>query len=327
MKDLSTSYLGLQLKNPLIVGSCGLTHEIKKIKEFEQYGAGAVVLKSLFEEQIAAQQSENLNDYTSDYPGADDYIREYTRGTEVDDYLDLIEQTKREVDIPVIASINCVEASDWVSFAKSMENSGADAIEINVSLLPSDPRITSNENEAIYTDILSAVAENTSLPLALKMSPYSASLTGLVQKLSWKDSISGFVLFNRYYTPDININTMTVTSASVFSTPAEHTTSLRWMALLSGMIEKDLAASTGIHDSKALIKQLLAGATVVQVVSTVYKNGPKVLQDIITGLENWMSEKNFNAVSDFRGKLNYQNIENPAIYERTQFMKFFSGIS
>ncbi len=327
MSDLSTKYLGLNLQNPLIVGSCGLTHSVDKIKEFADNGAGAVVLKSLFEEQIQAELSANLDNYNADYPGATDYIREYTRGNEVDAYLQLISGAKKAVNIPIIASINCVSASEWVSFAQSIEQQGADAIELNVSLLPSNPKMTSADNEKKYQEIIAAVSDMVSIPLTLKMSHYSASLANLIQKLSWADKVSGFVLFNRYYSPDIDIQKMALKSADVLSTPAEGAGPLRWIALLSGLIEKDLVASTGVHDSEGLIKQLLAGATAVQIVSTVYKHGAGQIAKILQGLEAWMEQKSFATLADFRGKLSYGQATEPAAFERTQFMKYYGGLS
>lgn len=327
MNDLSTKYLGLELKNPIIIGSCGFTHSVGKIKELADHGAGAVVLKSLFEEQIQAELSANLDNYNADYPGATDYIREYTRGNEVEEYLELIAGAKKAVDIPVIASINCVSASEWISFAKSIEQQGADAIELNISLLPSDPKMTSGDNEKKYLDIISAVSDMVAIPLTLKMSHYSASLANLIVKLSWTDKVAGFVLFNRYYSPDIDIDKMVVKSAEILSTPAEIYGPLRWIALMSGLIDKDLVASTGVHDSDGLIKQLLAGAAAVQIVSTVYKNGAGQIGTILQGLEAWMERKSFSRLADFRGTLNYAQATEPAVFERTQFMKYYGGLS
>ncbi|MBU0962205.1 MAG: dihydroorotate dehydrogenase-like protein [Proteobacteria bacterium] len=327
MKDLSTKYLGLDLKNPLIIGSCGLTNSVDKIKELADNGAGAVVLKSLFEEQIQGQLAENLESYTADYPGATDYIREYTRGNEVDTYLKLISGAKKAVDIPVIASINCVSAREWTSFAKAVEQEGADAIELNIALLPSNPKMTSEESEKKYVDIIHAVSGMVSIPVTLKMSHYSASLANLIQKLSWINNLAGFVLFNRFYTPDIDIDKMVTKPAAIFSNPSEVCESLRWIALMYGLIEKDLVASTGVHDSEGLIKQILAGATAVQIVSTVYKNGAGQIATILKGLEEWMEQKSFSSLADFRGNLSYEKIAEPAVFERTQFMKYFGGLS
>jgi dihydroorotate dehydrogenase (fumarate) len=328
MKDLSTKYLGLELKNPVIVGSCGLTSSVKKIRELADNNAGAVVLKSLFEEQIEAELASNMDSYHTDYPDAFDYVRGYTRGNAVEEYLSLIADAKAEVDIPVIASINCVSSSEWTTFAESIEKAGADALELNVSLLPSDPKKKGEETEKLYFEILEKVSRKVSIPVALKMSRYSAGLANLVSRLAWStdNNVAGFVLFNRYYRPDININTMALSPAPVFSTPEEITESLRWIGLLSGRVEKDFAASTGIHDSDAVIKQLLAGAAAVQVVSTVYKNGAGRIGEILQGLEKWMEEKSFNSLNEFRGKLSYKNAENPAAFERIQFMKQYGGI-
>lgn len=327
MKNIATEYLGLDLKNPVIIGSCGFTNSVDKIKKLAENGAAAVVLKSLFEEQIQAELSSNIESYNTDYPGATDYVREYTRGSELNDYLNLISGAKKSVDIPVIASVHCISGAEWVSFARSVEEEGADALELNISLLPSNPRITSEENEKRYFDILNSVGEKTSIPIALKMSHYSASLANLISKLSWNDKVSGLVLFNRYYTPDIDIDNLTVKSSNVLSTPEEICESLRWIALMSGIIEKDLVASTGVHDSEGLIKQILAGATAVQVVSTIYNNGPEQIQVIIEGLEKWMTEKSFGSLEEFRGKLSYGEAENADVFERTQFMKYYAGMS
>ncbi|MFH0785516.1 MAG: dihydroorotate dehydrogenase-like protein [Pseudomonadota bacterium] len=327
MNDLSTKYLGLELKNPIIVGSCGFTNSVAKIKELADNQAGAIVLKSLFEEQIQAEYSANLQSYNADYPGATDYIREYSRGNEVDSYLKLIAEAKKAVDIPVIASINCISSAEWVSFAKSVEQQGADAIELNISLLPSNPKLTSTDSEKKYAEIINCVGDLVSIPISLKMSHYSAGLAGLIQKLSWLKKIGGFVLFNRYYTPDIDIEKMIVRSADVLSSPGEACNSLRWIALMYGQIDKDLIAATGVHDSEGLIKQLLAGATAVQVVSTIYKNGVGRIPDMLAGLDEWMTRKSYTALADFRGKLSYEKATDAAVFERTQFMKYYGGMS
>jgi dihydroorotate dehydrogenase (fumarate) len=327
MKDLSTKYLGLQLKNPIIVGSSGLTDSTEKIKKLAANNAGAVVLKSLFEEQILAELSHNLKTYNADYPDAFDYIREYTRDNSVAEYLDLISDAKKAVDIPIIASINCVSGNEWVSFAKSIEKAGADALEINISLLPSDARKNGDDYENIYFDVLEKIAPIVTIPIALKMSKYSSALTNLITRLSWTGKVAGFVLFNRYFRPDIDIDNLTIRSANVFSTPEEIFSSLRWVALLSANVEKDFAASTGVHESEGVIKQLLAGAVAVQVVSALYKNSPVYINDLLNGLEEWMESKSYDRISDFRGKLSVSSADDSAVLHRIQYMKFFGGIS
>ena len=327
MNDLSVTYLGLQLKNPVIVGSCGLTHSVDKIRELAENNAAAVVLKSLFEEQILAELSSNLESYYTDYPEAADYVRAYTRGNAVQEYISLISDAKKAVDIPIIASINCVSGDEWVSFAKSVEQAGADALELNISLLPSNPRMTSQENENLYFSIVDKVSSMVSIPISLKMSKYSSSLASLITRLSWKERVGGFVLFNRFSNPDVDIDNLRVKSAEIFTTPAENADTLRWMALLSGVMDKNLVASTGIHDSTGLVKQLLVGASAVQVVSTLYKNGPAQIGAMLDGLNRWMEEKSFSSIADFKGKLSYEQAENPAAFERIQFMKYYGGIA
>lgn len=326
MVDLSIRYLGFKLKSPIIVGSCGWTHSASKIEELADNGAGAVVLKSLFEEQILAELDSNLVGYNADYPDAIDYIREYTRDSAVEKYLKLISDAKKAVDIPIIASINCVSGNEWVSFASKIEGAGADAIELNVSMLPSNPKISCAEAEKRYLDIVDNVAKTVSVPLVLKMSYFSSGLAHLITNLGWKKNITGFVLFNRYYRPDIDIEKMSFTSANILSTPDEIYESLRWIALLSTRVEKDFIAGTGVHDSEAVIKQILAGATGVQLVSSLYKNGIAHLGTILQGVEEWMESKSFTRLEDFRGKLGYSKIDNPALFERTQFMKYYGGL-
>ena len=326
MKDLRTNYLGLELKNPVIAGSCGLTNAIDKIVEFAENNAGAVVLKSLFEEQILAELNQNVADFNMEYPDAYDYVRQYTRDNVVSDYLTLIGEAKKRTNIPVIASINCVSAEEWVSFAKSVENEGADALEINISLLPSDLHKKSNDYEKVYFDVIEKVGELIKIPIALKMSKYSSSLANLIARLSWSGRVQGFVLFNRYYRPDFDIDDLTVKTAPVFSTPQEIATPLRWIALLSNRIDRDFAASTGVHDSAGVIKQLLAGAKAVQVVSTLYANGGKYINELIGGLEEWMERHSFATIDDFRGKLAYRDQEDSSSLQRIQYMKYFAGI-
>nr|MDA3840209.1 dihydroorotate dehydrogenase-like protein [Patescibacteria group bacterium] len=269
--DLSVKYLGLNLKNPIIIGSSGLTDSVEKIKNLEKFGAAAVVLKSLFEEQILMEMGKSENQDYHDYPEAHDYARYYTKEKSTSDYINLIRDAKAAVNIPVIASINCTDNKEWIAFSKKIENAGADALEINVSMLPSDINLSSVENEKKYFDIISDVRKNIKIPIALKMSKYSAGLAQLIQKLSWTKNLDAFVLFNRYYNPDIDLVKMKIISSNILSTPEEISTSLRWIALLSNKIQLPLVATTGIHDSEGVIKQILAGAQAVEIVSTIMK--------------------------------------------------------
>jgi dihydroorotate dehydrogenase (fumarate) len=207
-----------------------------------------------------------------------------------------------------------------------MEEAGADAIELNVSLIPTNIEKTSEDNEKIYFNIIEEAKKELKIPVALKMSHYSAGLSNLIQKLSWTKKVDAFVLFNRYYNPDIDINTLKLTSSGVFSTPADIAASLRWVAVLSGNIQTDISASTGVHSGGDLVKQILAGADSVQVVSAIYKHGPAYVKTILDELESWMAKKNFNSISEFKGKVNYKNTSNSVAFERIQFMKYFGGI-
>lgn len=324
--DLSTNYLGLTLSNPIIAGSSGLSGTIDSIRQLADAGVGAIVLKSLFEEQILGQFESDLAGYNADDPTAYEYVRAYSRGSAVDEYLDLVSAAKQATDIPVIASINCVSANEWVAFAKSVEQRGADAIEINVSLLPCDYRKKADQYEKVYFDVLEKVAGMVAIPISLKMSQYSSAIASLIHRLSWTEKVSGFVLFNRYARPDIDIDKERVEPAPIFSNPAEITLPLRWIGLLSGEVKADFAASTGIHDSEGVIKMLLAGAAAVQVVSTLYEHGPQHAAQLIKGLESWMSVKGYDSLAAFQGKLRPAEVSDPAMFERVQFMKYFSGI-
>lgn len=328
MADLSTNYMGLQLRNPIIVGSSGLTNTVDKIVEIEKAGAGAVVLKSLFEEQImfhthkAVTQSE-AGGYI--YPEAEDYISNYTQENDVGEYLNLIKGCKEKVNIPIIASINCVSSSEWMSFGKKIQEAGADGLELNIFILPSDPRRGSEENEKVYLDIAMTMVKELSIPVAIKLSYYFSGLAKTMLKLSWT-GIKGIVLFNRFFSPDIDIDKFEVTATNVFSTPDELATSLRWVAMLSDRLHCDISASTGVHSGEAAIKQMLAGAKSVQVASAVYKSGNGVIGEMVGFLEQWMDKHNFQNTSDFIGKMSFKSTENPAAYERVQFMKHFAGI-
>lgn len=327
MANLSTSYMGFNLKNPIIVGSSGLTNSVENIIEIEKNGAAAVVLKSLFEEQINHMINKTMHNQgdTFGYPEADDYISNYTRDNDIDVYLKLIKGAKEAVDIPVIASINCVSSADWISFASKMQEAGADGLELNIFILPSDPKRDAAQNEAVYFDIIEKVKKEVTIPVAIKISSYFSGMANMALKLSWT-GIKGMVLFNRFFSPDIDIDNFKVTATNVFSHPEELAMSLRWVAMLSSRLHCDVAASTGVHDGPAVIKQLLAGAKAVQIASVLYKKGFGEIGGMLKDLEAWMDKHNFESLDDFVGKMSIKEIENPAAFERVQFMKHFAGI-
>lgn len=315
------NYLGLKLKNPILVGSCGLTNEVRKIAEIEKAGAAGVVLKSLFEEQIQLNNNDLMDKNLQDYPEAYDYIKSTTEDQEVERYLKLIENAKKEVDIPVIASINCCSPGKWTEFVKLVEQAGADAIELNVSLLPVELRRSSKEYEKIYFDITESVKKVSTLPVALKMSKYSSNLANLVRELSYTGNINSFVLFNKYYSPDIDINNFKVTHSDMFSLRNTEDP-IRWLALFTANIEAQFASSSGVRHKNDVIKHLLAGADVVQVVSLLYLKGVDYISNLLTNLGAWMDSHNFDSIEDFKGKLNIENIDSPEAYERSQFMRY-----
>ena len=270
MINLSTEYAGLKLRNPLIAASSGLTNSIKKIKQLEKAGVGAIVLKSLFEEQIDSH-SEKLN-LTSDYPEASDYINAYVEMNHVEKYLDLIRDAKSSCNIPIIASINCYKVARWIDFAKSIEDAGADALELNIFLINTG-EFGDRYLEESYIKIVREVKKAISIPIIIKMARTVSNLPGLVEKLEAL-GVSAVVLFNRFYQLDIDINAMEITSGPVFSHPEDFSETLRWTAITSGYVpDMNIACSYGVHKWEDNIKGLLAGATAMQLCSVLYDKG------------------------------------------------------
>jgi len=329
MKDLSTDYMGLKLKNPIIAASSGLTGTLDGIISMEKNGAGAVVVKSIFEEEIlleASQQAKEAEKNPLIYSRLSetlDYIDLHVKEDNLYKFLQLIGEAKKATTIPIIGSINCVSNEDWIHFTRKMEEAGADALELNIFLNPAD--FSNKEFEKAYFRIIEKVLAAVKIPVAIKVSKYFTRM-GLSLKALSETGISGMVLFNRFYTPDIDIEKMALTSANMFSTPEEQYETLRWIAIMSERVNCDLAASTGIHKGKDAIKMLLAGATAVQVASTLYLNGPEQINKILTKINAWMSDKGFDTLEQFRGKVARGYGEDPSAFERMQFMKHFSEI-
>lgn len=320
--DLSTTYLGLQLKNPIVVSSSKLTGNIENIKACAKAGAGAVVLKSLFEEQINDKIDAKLrsNELYFWYPEATNYVKSISKGSGVDEYLRLIQAAKKETAIPIIASVNCVSPVEWTKFAAKMQDAGADALELNIAIFPFDVNASSQSIEDTYIDIVNSVKENTSLPISVKLGPYFTNIMAMAYRLA-EAGAQGLVLFNRFYNPDVDISTKKVITDNIFSAPDEKSIAMRWIALLSANgYQPDLAASTGIHYSIGVAKQLLAGATVTQICTTLYQNGIPYLKDIVEGLGDWMKKQGYREIKDFRGLVNSYP-ENTAAFERLQYMK------
>ena len=323
MANLITNYLGLKLKNPVIVSSSGLTSNLESIKQLEKNGAAAVVLKSLFEEQILNEAG--VLSGQSDYPEAEDYLKAYVTSNNVSKYLELITKAKESVNIPVIASINCVDAYKWIDFAAQIQQAGADALEINVFLLPSNINKTADEYESVYFDLAEKLKKVITIPISFKLGNHFTNPIRIIQQL-WFRKVRGVTLFNRFFAPDIDIDKLKVIPAEVFSSPTEIRDILRWVAIASHEVpEINISASTGIHNGEAAIKMLLAGATTLQVCSTLYIHGASHLGKIIEFIEKWMDGKGYKSIDDFRGLMSYKNIGDPEVYERSQFMRHFSA--
>jgi len=326
MANLGTTYLGLELDNPFIVGSSGLTRTVDGVRSCAEAGAGAVVLKSIFEEQIRleyAETTESLAD--SVHPEALAYLEaDIVTRYGPRNYLDLVKKASKAVSIPVIASVNCTSSHSWIEFAKQLEKSGAAALELNIYVLPTDPDQKSGQVDQIYLDIVSQVTSRVHMPVSVKLAPYLTNLPRMGKKLV-DCGAKGLVVFNRLFSPDIDIENETVSGGISLSTPDEHRMGLRWVALLSDTLGVDICGSRGIHDPAAAVKMLLAGATAVQVTSTLYKNKMKQLNLLTEGLAAWMDAKGYADLEDFRGKLS----EDPSgadLFLRAQYIKAFVGV-
>ncbi len=327
MADISTKFAGLQLKSPIIIGASGITGTTRHFKEFEENGAGAIVLKSIFEEEILNEYEQFMKEadkYGYDYEYLD-YFDYKLKQDNIDKYIKLISDAKKTVDIPIIASINCVTKQEWMYFTKRIQDAGADALELNIFILPSDLDKTCDQIEQTYFDIVDAVKQQVDIPVIVKMSYFFTNLGQMIVKLSEK--ADGLVLFNRFYNPDIDINARKIVPASIFTRPEDIVIPLRWIAITSGRVKSSLAASTGVHDGEGLIKILLAGGDAVEIVSTIYKNGVGIIKQMLKKLTDYMTENEFYSIEQMKGLLSQKNISDPAMYERVQFMRYFSDYS
>ncbi len=327
MIDTSTTYMGLHLPSPIIAASSGLTSKIEKLKELEENGAGAVVLKSLFEEEIVVdlkRQKSKLQSENFLYPETMEYYEEVDVEDKLINYLKLIFDAKNKLNIPVIASINCVTPYNWPYFTKYLQEAGADGIELNVFTLPSDINQPGNYYEKNLIEIVTEVLKIASIPVAVKISPYYSGFANMLNLLQ-EAGIKGITMFNRFFSPDIDIEKISVISGPTFSQPDEYVNPLRWIALTSSAVQCDMVASTGIYDGKTVAKMLLAGAAGVQVASALYKNGIPHLQTMYNEFQAWMERKGFELIDQFRGRLAYKTEDvNTVGYERVQFMRYFS---
>ena len=323
--DLTTTYLGLQLRSPLVVGAAApLTEDLDNIKRMEDAGAAAVVLHSVFEEQLTQEQFElqhHLEYGTHSFAEALTYFPEpevFHTGPE--EYLNQIRQAKEMVNIPIIASLNGSTLGGWTDYARQIEQAGADALELNIYYVPTDFDLTASQVEANYLDILRSVKSAVTIPVAIKLSPFFSNMANMAKQLT-EAGADGLVLFNRFYQPDINIETLEVQPNVLLSTPQAMRLPMRWIAILYGRLNVDLAATSGIHKPQDVLKMLMAGANVTLLVSVLLRHGIEHLQAIEEGMRQWMEEYEYESVKQMQGSMSQINCPDESAFERAQYMK------
>jgi dihydroorotate dehydrogenase (fumarate) len=322
--DLSTTYLGLELKNPIVPSAGPLSHTVDSMKRLEDSGAGAIVMYSLFEEQIAHDAAE-LNHYllygTESFAESLTYFPsagQYNVGPE--EYVDLVRRAKESLRIPVIGSLNGITPGGWISYATKIEQAGADALELNVYYLPTDPDLVSSDVEDRYLEVLHEVKRAVRIPIAMKLSPYFSSFANFARRLDMA-GVNGLVLFNRFYQPDIDIEQLEVTPGVILSTPMAMRLPLRWIAILQGKIKASLAATSGIHTAEDVIKMLMAGADVTMMCSVLLKRGPEHITGVLAGIDRWMLEHEYHSVDQMKGSMSQKSVADPSAFERANYMK------
>ena len=326
--DLTTKYMGLTLNNPIVPSSSPLSHKVDQIRRLEDAGAAAVVMYSLFEEQITSESyyiDYYLSQGTDSYGESLSYFPEmhgYNIGP--DDYVDLIRQAKEAVDIPIIGSLNGISTGGWIDYACLIEEAGADALELNVYYIPTSPFLTGAEVEHIYIDILTDVRKVVSIPVAMKLSPFFSSTANVASRLE-QAGASALVLFNRFYQPDIDLEKLEVIPHLVLSSADELRLPLRWIAILFGRVDVDLAITSGVHTYQDVLKALMAGARVTMMASELLQNGIGRIPQILKEIEAWMEEHEYDSVQQMIGSMSQQNTPEPAAFERANYMKMLAS--
>jgi dihydroorotate dehydrogenase (fumarate) len=322
--DLTTTYLGLNLKNPIVPSAGPLSHTVDSMKRLEDAGASAIVMYSLFEEQIVhdaaelnyflTQGTESFAEALTYFPEADDY----NLGPE--EYVEHIHRAKGTLGIPVIGSLNGVSAGGWVKFARKIEEAGADAIELNVYYIPTDPALTGTAVEERYIDVLREVKSTVKIPVAIKLSPFFSSMANMARRLD-DAGANGLVLFNRFYQPDFDLEVLEVTPNVILSTPQAMRLPLRWVAILHGQVKASIAATSGIHTTQDVLKMLMAGADVTMMCSALLKHGAGRIGEVLTELTRWMEEHEYESVRQMKGSMSQKSVADPAAFERANYMK------
>ncbi len=323
--DLSTTYLGLKLKNPVVLSASPLSAEIDQVKKAEELGASAVVMYSLFEEQInheineidhfLSHGSDSFAEALSYFPEPEEF-----KNLHAEEYLNQISQLKETVDIPVIGSLNGVSPGGWMEYAKKIEEAGADGLELNIYYIATNPQMNAEKVEQLYIDNLATVKRAVNLPVAIKVGPYFSAFANMAVKLD-EAGANGLVLFNRFYQPDIDLEQLEVIPNLQFSSSQEMRLPLRWIALLYGKVKASIAATTGIHNAEDVIKMVMVGADVTMLASVLLTHGIEKLKDILNGIEEWMDKNDYESIKQMKGSMSSRAIAEPAAYERANYIK------
>jgi dihydroorotate dehydrogenase (fumarate) len=322
--DLSTTYLGMSLRTPLVPSASPLSEDLDTLKRLEDAGAAAVVLHSLFEEQITSERYELHHHLTH---GTESFAEALTYFPEPDElhhgpeaYLDHLRRAKAALDIPVIASLNGTSVGGWTDYARQMQQAGADALELNIYAIPTDPELTGEQVEHSYVDILRAVKTAVTIPVALKLSPFFSSMAHMARRFDAAGA-NALVLFNRFYQPDIDLETLEVSPHVLLSTPQDLRLPLRWIAILYGHVQADLAATSGIHTAADVLKMLMAGASITMMCSALLQHGPDHLRVVERNLRTWLEEHEYDSVRQMRGSMSQQHCADPSAFERAHYMR------
>ncbi|MBL0145942.1 MAG: dihydroorotate dehydrogenase-like protein [Chitinophagaceae bacterium] len=326
---MHTTYMGLKLDSPIVVSACTLSEKIDNIVKMEDNGAGAVVMFSLFEEQIRKEEARFksvLSSTSNSFAEASDYFQDlddFNVGTS--EYLETIRKAKERVKIPIIGSLNGITNEGWIDYSKMMEQAGADAIEVNIFFIPGDVSMSSSHVEHRYLNIIDAIKQTVKIPVAVKLNPYFSALGNMSHRMKTAGA-DALVLFNRFYQPDFDINELIIKTDLHYSESGEIRLPLLWIALLYGRIDLSLAATTGVQSAVEIIKYILAGADVVMTASSLYKNGIPYLRTMNKELQDWMYMMGFDTVDAFKGTMSQKNISNPTAYERANYIKILEGM-
>jgi len=326
---MESTYMGLKLHSPIVVSACTLSEQTGNIIQMEDSGAGAVVLFSLFEEQIRKEQARFnavLSDTSNSFAEALDYfpnLDEYSTGTE--GYLEQIRKAKEQVKIPIIASLNGITNEGWIDYSRQMEQAGADGLEVNIFFIPGDVRMSSAEVEHRYLNVIDGIKHSVKIPVAVKLNPYFSAMGNMSLRMQ-QAGANALVLFNRFYQPDFDIDKLTIKNNLQYSESSEIRLPLLWIAMLYGKVNISLAATTGVQSAVEVIKYLLAGADVVMTASSLYKNGISYLTTMHKELEQWMKRMGFDNIDAFRGSMSQQHISDPTAYERSNYIKILESV-